>query len=79
MSKIQQRNSFLKIKNYNRIFKKFLGAKKVIWLNKGIEGDDTHGHVDDIARFVKHNKVFLLTKIIKKIKISKILMKILKF
>jgi len=36
-----------------------LGAKKVIWLNKGIEGDDTHGHVDDIARFVKHNKVFL--------------------
>ena len=59
LSKIQQRNSFLKIKNYNRIFKKFLGAKKVIWLNKGIEGDDTHGHVDDIARFVKHNKVFL--------------------
>ena len=59
LSKIQQRNSFLKKKNYNRIFKKFLGAKKVIWLNKGIEGDDTHGHVDDIARFVKHNKVFL--------------------
>ena len=59
LSKIQQRNSFLKMENYNRIFKKFLGAKKVIWLNKGIEGDDTHGHVDDIARFVKHNKVFL--------------------
>ena len=32
LSKIQQRNSFLKIKNYNHIFKKFLGAKKVIWL-----------------------------------------------
>ena len=59
LSKIQQRNAFLKIKDYNLIFKKFFGAKKVIWLNKGIKGDDTHGHVDDIARFVKSNKVFL--------------------
>ncbi len=59
LSKIQQRNSFLKAKDYNFIFKKYLGAKKVIWLNKGIAGDDTHGHIDDIARFVKSNKVFL--------------------
>jgi len=59
LSKIQQRNSFLKEKDYNFIFKKFFGAKKVIWLNKGIAGDDTHGHIDDIARFVKSNKVFL--------------------
>ena len=59
LSKIQQRNSFLKIKDYNHIFQKFFGAKKVIWLNKGIVGDDTHGHVDDIARFVSSNKVFL--------------------
>ena len=94
LSKIQQRNSFLKIKNYTRIFKKFLGAKKVIWLNKGIEGDDTHGHVDDIARFVKHNKVFLAYennkkdknfknldenfKILKKIRINSSLIKIKK-
>ena len=59
LSKIQQRNSFLKLKNYNHIFNRFFGVKKVIWLNKGIAGDDTHGHVDDIARFVKSNKVFL--------------------
>ena len=59
LSKIQQRNPFLKIKDYNRIFQKFFGIKKVIWLNKGIEGDDTHGHVDDIARFVTSDKVFL--------------------
>ena len=59
LSKIQQRNSCLKLKDYNHIFQKFFGAKKVIWLNKGIEGDDTHGHVDDIARFVKSNKIFL--------------------
>ena len=94
LSKIQQRNSFLKIKDYNHIFKKFFGAKKVIWLNKGIVGDDTHGHVDDIARFVKFNKVFLAyennkkdenfknldenLKILKKIKIGSSKIKITK-
>jgi agmatine deiminase len=30
----------------------YLGVEKVIWLNRGIEGDDTDGHIDDIARFV---------------------------
>ncbi len=59
LSKIQRRNSFLKMKDYNYIFQKYFGVKKVIWLNKGIDGDDTHGHVDDIARFVKSNKIFL--------------------
>ena len=94
LSKIQQRNSFLKQKDYNFIFKKFFGAKKVIWLNKGIAGDDTHGHVDDIARFVKFNKVFLAyennkkdenfknldenLKILKKIKIGSSKIKITK-
>ncbi len=94
LSKIQQRNSFLKTKDYNHIFKKFFGAKKVIWLNKGIVGDDTHGHVDDIARFVKFNKVFLAyennkkdenfknldenLKILKKIKIGSSQLKIIK-
>ena len=35
-----------------RIFADYLGAPHVVWLGRGIDGDDTHGHVDDIARFV---------------------------
>ena len=35
-----------------RCFAEYLGVQKVLWLNRGIAGDDTHGHVDDLARFV---------------------------
>ena len=59
LSNVQQRNKGFKIDDYNQIFNKFFGVKKVIWLNKGIYGDDTHGHIDDIARFVSKNKIFI--------------------
>ena len=59
LSKVQERNPGLKKKDMEKIFTKYLGIKKTIWLNKGIVGDDTHGHVDDIARFVSKNVVFL--------------------
>ena len=36
-----------------------MNAKKVIWLNKGIVGDDTHGHIDDIARFVSKRTIMI--------------------
>jgi agmatine deiminase len=52
LSKVQQRNPGMSRKDYEKIFADYLGASHVIWLGQGIAGDDTHGHVDDLARFV---------------------------
>ena len=52
LSKIQQRNPGMQRKDYEKIFADYLGATHTIWLGKGIHGDDTHGHVDDLTRFV---------------------------
>jgi agmatine deiminase len=52
LSKVQQRNPGLGRLGYERLFARYLGARKVLWLGRGIAGDDTHGHVDDLARFV---------------------------
>jgi agmatine deiminase len=52
LSSKQQRNRGLGKKDLEQIFAKYLGVDHVIWLGRGIEGDDTHGHVDDISRFV---------------------------
>ncbi|MGA8499915.1 MAG: agmatine deiminase family protein, partial [Candidatus Sulfotelmatobacter sp.] len=51
LSKVQQRNPGMSRKDYENIFANYLGAPHVIWLGKGIVGDDTHGHVDDLTRF----------------------------
>jgi agmatine deiminase len=51
-NEIQVRNKNFSKKDYEDVFNQYLGAINVIWLNKGIAGDDTHGHVDDITRFV---------------------------
>ncbi len=53
----QVRNPNFTREDYEEVFAKYLGIKKVIWLGKGIVGDDTHGHVDDITRFVSKDTV----------------------
>lgn len=51
LSEVQQRNPGLSREQLERVFSDYLGIDQVIWLGRGITGDDTHGHVDDIARF----------------------------
>jgi agmatine deiminase len=55
--KVQCRNPGFTRADYEAVFERYLGAGNVIWLGKGIVGDDTHGHVDDITRFVNANTV----------------------
>ncbi len=53
----QIRNIGFKKEDYENVFRQYLGITNTIWLGEGIEGDDTHGHVDDICRFVNRNTV----------------------
>ncbi len=57
LSRVQQRNPGLSRRELERVFFDYLGVEKVIWLGGGIGGDDTHGHVDDISRFVAPDTV----------------------
>jgi len=52
LSEVQARNPGMTRRGIERGLRDYLGASRVIWLRNGIAGDDTHGHVDDIARFV---------------------------
>jgi agmatine deiminase len=62
LSKIQQRNPNMKRQDYERLFATYLGAPHTIWLGKGIHGDDTHGHVDDLTRFVSADTVITMVE-----------------
>ncbi len=57
LSTIQQRNPTMDRAAYEKLFADYFGVHSVIWLDSGIAGDDTHGHVDDITRFVAPNTV----------------------
>ena len=59
---IQVRNPGLTRAQYDETFKKFLGVKNVFWLPKGTAGDDTHGHVDDVCRFVDRKTLVLISE-----------------
>ena len=59
---IQPRNPGLGRASIERLLADYLGVNTLIWLGRGIAGDDTHGHVDDIARFVAPNTVVAATE-----------------
>jgi len=61
LSKVQERNPHMARVHYEKAFADYLGAPNTIWLGRGIVGDDTHGHVDDLSRFVsKHSIVTMV-------------------
>ena len=57
---VQVRNPGFARADYQEVFARTLGAPNTIWLGKGIAGDDTHGHVDDLARFVSRRTIVLV-------------------
>jgi agmatine deiminase len=57
LSEVQQRNPTMSREDYEKVFSEYLGIETVIWLGSGVTGDDTHGHVDDITRFVSPDTV----------------------
>jgi agmatine deiminase len=58
--KVQVRNPGLDRAGFEQAVRDWLGAEQVIWLGRGIAGDDTHGHVDDLCRFVNPTTVVLV-------------------
>jgi len=58
-AEVQARNPGVGRKGLEEVFRAFLGVTNVIWLGKGIAGDDTHGHVDDLCRFTGPRTVVL--------------------
>ncbi|HUF66962.1 MAG TPA: agmatine deiminase family protein [Gemmatimonadaceae bacterium] len=59
LTDVQVRNPDLTRADYERLFAEYLGISRTIWLGEGAVGDDTHGHVDDIARFAPGGTVLL--------------------
>ena len=62
LSEVQQRNPGVTREALEGAFATYLGIQKVLWLDRGIAGDDTHGHVDDLARFVRPGTIVLSTE-----------------
>ena len=58
-SAVQVRNPDLGRRDLEAVLRDLLGATNVLWLGNGIAGDDTHGHVDDLARFVNPTTVVI--------------------
>jgi len=63
LSPVQARNPELSRREIERALGDYLGARKVMWLRNGIAGDDTHGHVDDLARFANADTVVIASEL----------------
>ena len=59
LSDVQVRNPGLGREDYERAFAEWLGIRRTIWLGEGCVGDDTHGHIDDVARFTDPHTIVL--------------------
>jgi agmatine deiminase len=62
LSKTQERNPGFTREDYAELFREYLGITNVLWLKNGIAGDDTHGHVDDLTRFVNPTTVVTIVE-----------------
>ena len=62
LSPVQARNPQLTRREIETALRDYLGVRQVIWLRNGIAGDDTHGHIDDLARFVNANTVVIASE-----------------
>ncbi|MCX7624936.1 MAG: agmatine deiminase family protein [Candidatus Sumerlaeaceae bacterium] len=62
LDSVQQRNPGATRSDYEEIFRDYLGVTNVLWLAGGIEGDDTHGHIDDVARFVSDKTIAIVVE-----------------
>jgi len=62
LGKVQERNPGFTKEDYAEVFHEYFGVTNVLWLKNGIAGDDTHGHVDDLARFVNPSTVVTIVE-----------------
>lgn len=62
LSDVQARNSELGREDIEQVFREYLGAFHTLWLKDGIAGDDTHGHIDDLARFTDPRTVVIASE-----------------
>lgn len=60
LSEVQARNPGLDRSEIEAIFAKYLGIERTLWLKHGIVGDDTHGHIDDLARFTDERTIVIV-------------------
>ena len=62
LSPVQARNPALSREQVELMMSDYIGVDRVLWLRNGIAGDDTHGHVDDLARFTDRDTVVMVSE-----------------